>query len=355
MAERLNFGSNEMPYDAVAAAEHLARYSLLRPICKGKRVLDVACGEGYGSRLLSEWGAASIFGIDVSSEAIDKARQIFHASNVTYIVGDACRLPEASLGGEFDIICSFETIEHVDQPEALLRSIAALMSPECVVLISAPNDTILPEGSENPYHKRHFDLPGFKSLTESVLGPATTWMLGTPLQGFVLLPESDELSTDDDADMREGLRLQPYGNLTLLPPKGNQSPSRENVAFWVGVWGNASLPIAVAAPQSMTSWQDPWRAIEYFKREIAGKDAECRRLQIVLAEERRRITELQTALADERRITVASLQHYTPPDPKLSPETIHAIAREVWFERQRWGLPYKIGKWFARTFARRTS
>src|SRR6516162_313408 len=99
-----------MAYNAMDAAEHLARYAMLRSICAGKRVLDVACGEGYGSYLLARWGAASVTAVDISPEAIAKAKAIFPAANVTYLKGDVCRLGEVvSAKARFDLICSFET------------------------------------------------------------------------------------------------------------------------------------------------------------------------------------------------------------------------------------------------------
>ncbi|HET8995122.1 MAG TPA: methyltransferase domain-containing protein, partial [Acetobacteraceae bacterium] len=70
--ERLHM-SGEQPYHGFEAAAHVARYALLRPACAQRRVLDIACGEGYGSALLAGWGARSVVGVDISAAAIASA------------------------------------------------------------------------------------------------------------------------------------------------------------------------------------------------------------------------------------------------------------------------------------------
>ena len=94
LAERLQFGS-EMAYNAMDAAEHLARYAMLRSICVGKRVLDVACGEGYGSYLLAQWGAASVTAVaGILDPVRPPCHNPFHAEHQQIRA-----IPPASLGG----------------------------------------------------------------------------------------------------------------------------------------------------------------------------------------------------------------------------------------------------------------
>src|SRR5690242_5479118 len=89
MAERISFTPGAMPYNAMLAAEHMARYVLAQPLCAGKRVLDIACGEGYGTSFLKSSGAASVVGIDISEEAIAAANARFGQAGVTFAAGDA--------------------------------------------------------------------------------------------------------------------------------------------------------------------------------------------------------------------------------------------------------------------------
>ena len=92
MIERLDFGEMT-PYNAVEASIHLNRYSIVKPVCKNKIILDAACGEGYGSFFLNKWGAKEVFGLDIDEETIKKADKIFGSSNVKFQCHDVEKLP----------------------------------------------------------------------------------------------------------------------------------------------------------------------------------------------------------------------------------------------------------------------
>src|SRR5262245_50978058 len=118
--ERLGFGSGAA-HDPIEIALHVARYAVAAELCRGRRVLDVACGEGYGSHLMAtRWGAAAVHAIDVSAQAIASARAHFDDPRITWLEMDLDRLDPAQVGGPFDLIVSLETIEHVADPEAFL-------------------------------------------------------------------------------------------------------------------------------------------------------------------------------------------------------------------------------------------
>jgi SAM-dependent methyltransferase len=361
-------------------AEHLARYSMLRSICLGKRVLDVACGEGYGSHFMASWGAASVTGVDLSSDAIGIARAMYSAPNITYLEGDVCRLAELlPPGSQFDLICSFETIEHLADPQAFLTALAKLRTDRGVVAISAPNDHILPEGVSNPYHLQHYDLDSLKATTEAALGPASFWMLGTPFQGFLLASESGSVGNAIQQELGRRLGLENYGALDLIAPLTRNLPSSTNVHFWVGLWGESPLPAAVAAPQSMTSWQEPWRALDYYKEHQAHleehqahlekhqasldaklneRQSQIRSLEFKLAEERRAGLAIREELDDSRTRVVELRSHVEElksrvdelavRGTKLNEDALRAVASEVWRERRRRRLTSKVRRWFKR-------
>lgn len=141
---------------------HLRRYELIAPHVPGRRVLDIACGTGYGSRYLLDQGeAASVLGLDVDPRAIDYATRRFttgiEASRLGFAIGDAARLeiPSASIGA----IASFETIEHVPDAPAALAEFRRVLAPGGRLCISTPNDT-----GPTPHHAHSFTPAGFESL-----------------------------------------------------------------------------------------------------------------------------------------------------------------------------------------------
>jgi ubiquinone/menaquinone biosynthesis C-methylase UbiE len=141
---------------------HVIRYQwACRSIKPGDRVLDAACGLGYGARLVQHLSRAKeIVGIDASPYAIDYANACFAGSNddATFRLG---QLPDAlsSLAdGSFDVVVSFETLEHVGDPAALLREFHRLLVPGGRVVVSVPNDWSDETGRDpNPYHLQVYD------------------------------------------------------------------------------------------------------------------------------------------------------------------------------------------------------
>lgn len=133
-----------VPDDAVEASlqEHLARYRFARARVRG-RVLDVACGTGYGTALLGAVGA------DLSLAALRYAARRHPAP---YVAGDALRLP---FGRAFDAVVSFETVEHVDDPERFVAECARVLRPGGTFIVSTPNRELWSPRSAKPVHKPH--------------------------------------------------------------------------------------------------------------------------------------------------------------------------------------------------------
>ena len=198
-AERLHFEPGRMGYEWKLATEHLVRYAFAAPLCRGRRVLDVACGEGYGSYTLASAGATAVVGVDIAADAVAVADARFAAPNVRHLVGDATDLASV-LAGEapFDVVVSYETIEHVPDVDRFLEGIRAVLAPDGIVILGAPNEPD-PTGhaSTNPFHRRRFTLDEFRAATEHHLGAARRWYLGTPLQGMVLAEAGTPLLLND--------------------------------------------------------------------------------------------------------------------------------------------------------------
>jgi 2-polyprenyl-3-methyl-5-hydroxy-6-metoxy-1,4-benzoquinol methylase len=140
--------------------EHYSRYMFASQFVKGKKILDVACGVGYGSSLLIDKEAFSVTGIDISEKAINYARKNFKRKNVKFVTGNAEKLP---FGNEvFDVVVSFETIEHLRQPNMFLKEAKRVLKNDGLFIISTPN-----KGkycSVNSFHVKEFKVSEFRKL-----------------------------------------------------------------------------------------------------------------------------------------------------------------------------------------------
>lgn len=260
MTERLHFNAG-MAYESMVAAEHLVRYWLLREVCRGKRVLDVACGEGYGSSLLRKWGAKEVVGVDVSRDAIENARKRFAAPGISYLVGDACDLDTVLTGAEsFDLIASFETMEHVPDVPGLLRGIRKRLAPGGTIAISCPNDPEIAADHPNEFHLRTYTFQEFQVTTTEILGPATQWQLGTPVLGFGICNTTDAWMQGLGTSLSHMLDGADSTPARFLPAQASHEVSVQTAHFYVGVWG-APLPrIMVAAPIAYRAYVGPWNS-----------------------------------------------------------------------------------------------
>lgn len=265
--ERMSMAASAAEANAMYLAEHVARYAVLRPHVQGLRVLDIACGEGYGSWLLKEWGAASVVAADISREAVEEAQRQFGREGVRYLVADACSLSGVLDSGGFDLIASFETIEHVSDPAQFLRGLKELAAPGARIFISCPNDHVaLPPEKSNPYHLQKYTFEEFQAATVEVLGPAAAWLLGANVQGYGLVPAF--VAHDQAKNVADLIKGTSVYHVQMLPSQLNIRPDRTNVLYYMGIWGESPdvLPVVVS-PQSYEAFVEPWQALEWFKEE----------------------------------------------------------------------------------------
>ncbi len=151
--------------DADAAARetlelHLARYRFAARFAQRGRLLDLACGVGYGTRLLLDAapGLEEAVGIDVAEEAIAYARSHYACPRTRFACSDALRFQDER---GFDTIVSLETIEHVEDPVALIRHLVGLLRPGGVLVGSVPTT---PSVDLNPHHRSDWTERSFEAL-----------------------------------------------------------------------------------------------------------------------------------------------------------------------------------------------
>jgi SAM-dependent methyltransferase len=136
------------------AHEHWHRYAFARRFVAGRRTLDVACGEGYGSALLAG-AATSVLGVDVAADVVAHASLRYRdRANLRFEVGSAASLPLP--GKSVDAVVSFETIEHLprDEQPRMLAEIARVLTDDGVLVLSAPNPVEYSQkrAYRNPFH-----------------------------------------------------------------------------------------------------------------------------------------------------------------------------------------------------------
>jgi SAM-dependent methyltransferase len=150
------------------ADAHVVRYALASQLVhKGDRVIDAACGLGYGSALVYDCGLAdSILAVDSSAFAVEYGHAIFaeRRPGLTFIEDDVhciASLPERSA----DVVISFETLEHIADPHAFVAQAARVLAPGGRFICSVPNQWVDESGRDpNPYHLHVFDLPKLLGL-----------------------------------------------------------------------------------------------------------------------------------------------------------------------------------------------
>lgn len=166
--------------------EHYHRYATVLHVVAGKDILDLACGEGYGSYYMA--GAArSVVGVDISDEAVEHATEHYKKLNLSFRQGSAIKLdlPDAS----FDMVVSFETIEHLAEQSEMVAEIRRVLRRDGFLIISSPNRPIYSEesGEHNEFHVKELDFSEFDYLLKTQF-PSVQYYGQRMLMGSVVQP-----------------------------------------------------------------------------------------------------------------------------------------------------------------------
>jgi len=143
--------------------EHLHRYGIVYPYIKDKKVLDIASGEGYGTSLMAG-EAGHVFGVDISAEAIMAAKSKYTAANISFLEGAADRIPLPD--HSVDVVVSFETLEHHDRHEEMLREIKRVLIRNGILIMSSPDKKYYTDetGHINKFHVKELYFEEFRNL-----------------------------------------------------------------------------------------------------------------------------------------------------------------------------------------------
>ncbi len=209
--------------------EHAARYRFVERFVKGKDLLEVGCGIGWGTRELSHH-VRRIVAIEIDRERIGIAKKWFSKEGILYIMGDGCSLPFK--GESFDVVVSLEVIEHIEDQRGYLREIRRVLKEGGLAIISTPNrEVIYMEGTPpNPFHVKELSLREFMDLLSETFGSVEIFgqrrgrgvrgLIG-PLQRFVR-------------------RIDPFNIRRLIPRKAKTGLS-EKISIATGAKEDASI------------------------------------------------------------------------------------------------------------------
>lgn len=141
--------------------EHIARYQAATGIVKGKIVLDIASGSGYGSHILAQ-SAKEVIGVDVSKDAIEYSKKYYASNNIRYLKGDGSVIPLED--NSVDVVTSFETIEHIKDYIFFMEEVKRVLKADGVFILSTPNELEFAEG--NHFHLHEFEQEELSSLAK---------------------------------------------------------------------------------------------------------------------------------------------------------------------------------------------
>ncbi len=223
---------------AQIAYEHLHRYLFARRWAGGRLVLDAAAGAGYGAALLAS-SAAAAWALEMDAATVASGRAVYASPNLRFLRGDATRMP--FLGGSLDLITAFEVLEHLSDPEALVREIARVCRRDGLALISTPNKAVYSDARSyhNPFHIREFYREEFLTL------------LRASFQYVVLFHQQIRAGSLIAAEGGNGWEV-----LTEPPPEDRRAPA--GPMYFVAVCGHR--PVEERLPRG-SAYLDPTDAL----------------------------------------------------------------------------------------------
>lgn len=147
--------------------EHYHRYSFIKDLVNGKKVLDLACGEGYGSFLLAGW-ATEVVGVDVNAEVIERAKEKYINNNLKFKNINCLNLSDEFPEESFNVVTFFEALEHIncEEQKIVIKQIKRILKKDGILIISSPNKNLVKEigNPDNEFHLCELTLEEFQDL-----------------------------------------------------------------------------------------------------------------------------------------------------------------------------------------------
>ncbi|MBK5292636.1 MAG: methyltransferase domain-containing protein [Acidobacteriia bacterium] len=176
--------------------EHLARYLFAARLSGRKRVLDLACGTGYGSAELAQ-SAESVVALDSSHEAVQYASANYQRQNLRFLQASCTEVPLADFS--IDLVVAFEVIEHLPDWPVLIQEARRLLAPGGQFIVSTPNKSYYAESRRqsgaNPFHEYEFEFEEFQEALKSIF-PHVSMFLQNHSYGVTFQPLTGSSSAE---------------------------------------------------------------------------------------------------------------------------------------------------------------
>lgn len=182
-------------------SEHIHRYILASEYVENKLVLDIACGEGYGSNLLAS-RADKVIGCDFDTKSINHANGKYKKKNLQFDQGCITQLPYQD--HTFDVIICFETIEHVENYNLAMKELQRVLKESGILIMSTPNKSEYSDkrNFNNIFHKHEFYIAEYKEWLISVF-KFNTFLYQKPIFGSIIQNFEKTIITSYKGDLEE--------------------------------------------------------------------------------------------------------------------------------------------------------
>lgn len=269
--------------DLQVVYEHYHRYALAARFTAGARVLDLACGEGYGTALLAAQ-ARDVVGVDIDPRTVEHATANYRQDNLHFTIGSI--IDHELLAGvdRFDVITCFEALEHVEEQDILMAVVRRLLAPGGLFLTSTPDVAVYSHqhGNDNPFHVRELTEPEFRALLGGSLRHVTILRQNVVAGSLIA-------SAAPGAGIAQSLRRAPDGGWRVAAEVPH--------TYLLGVASDMALPelpqLSVLVDPDLTLVRDAHRTLAQQQDQVA-------QLRSELAHERQQAAVVEAATTRRR-------------------------------------------------------
>jgi len=274
--------------------EHVHRYAWACNLVDGVDVVDLACGEGFGSAMLAE-SARQVIGIDISESAVRHARSRYRAQNLSFLCADAAKLPLADRCA--DVVVSFETIEHLADQAGMMAEIRRVLRPGGFLVMSSPNTEVYSQRQShvNEFHIKELTGQEFEKLLRKQFPVLRLFSQRLSLASSILFCQRDG-----------GGAASVFRDGNIVEKSAREIPA---TMYYVGVAAadEASLPVLEASFLVSASYDVYWKIRDQMATNGARND--------------KLVAEVE-ALRGARGELVAKAEHLSEERNKLAAENV---------------------------------